>query len=235
MKFLDELGIAQLWNVIKGSFVEKEQGKSLTSNDFTNTHKSKVDGIVTNGDGKSYLANDGVYKVIDVSGFQTAQQVGNAISGAIGNLEYVESVAFDAGSGDLTFTYKDESTFVVNLAMPEISIGFDGDTNELVLNGETDEEVRIPLGSLVPTFSGVDGTNIQVTISGDNEIEAILKSGTVTKTQLANALQTEITGKLDKDQGSGNAGKFLKVGAGGLVEYETITALTDLEIDSILV
>ena len=45
--------------------VDKVEGKTLTTNDFTNQYKEKVELIETNGDGNSYLANDGTYKKIE--------------------------------------------------------------------------------------------------------------------------------------------------------------------------
>ena len=45
--------------------VDKVEGKGLTTNDFTNEYKEKVELIETNGDGNSYLANDGTYKEIE--------------------------------------------------------------------------------------------------------------------------------------------------------------------------
>lgn len=45
--YLDSNGLRFLWNKIKGIFVEKEKGKGLSTNDFTNTYKSKLDGIAT--------------------------------------------------------------------------------------------------------------------------------------------------------------------------------------------
>lgn len=38
--------------------------KVLSSNDYTDADKTKVDKIITNGDGNSYLANDGTYKAV---------------------------------------------------------------------------------------------------------------------------------------------------------------------------
>ncbi len=34
-KFMDENGVAHLWDRAKGSFVSKEEGKGLSTNDFT--------------------------------------------------------------------------------------------------------------------------------------------------------------------------------------------------------
>ena len=46
-KFLDQNGLLYLFTKIKSLFVQKETGKGLSSNDFTNTLKGKLDGIAT--------------------------------------------------------------------------------------------------------------------------------------------------------------------------------------------
>lgn len=43
--FLDKNGVLYLWQKIKGAFVAKEAGKGLSTNDFTNDLKNKLDGI----------------------------------------------------------------------------------------------------------------------------------------------------------------------------------------------
>lgn len=44
-KFLDENGVLYLWNKIKSFFVPKEDGKGLSSNDYTTDEKNKLAGI----------------------------------------------------------------------------------------------------------------------------------------------------------------------------------------------
>lgn len=44
-KYLNSAGVTYLWSQIKGNFVAKETGKVLTSNDFTNELKTKLEGI----------------------------------------------------------------------------------------------------------------------------------------------------------------------------------------------
>ncbi len=44
-KYLNETGLAYFFEKLKGIFVRQEQGKSLTTNDFTNADKTKLDGI----------------------------------------------------------------------------------------------------------------------------------------------------------------------------------------------
>ena len=45
MKFLDLNNLSYFWGKIKESFVQKEAGKGLSTNDFTNDEKSKLAGI----------------------------------------------------------------------------------------------------------------------------------------------------------------------------------------------
>lgn len=44
-KYLDNNGLLYLWSKIKSKFVAQETGKSLTTNDFTNDYKTKLDGL----------------------------------------------------------------------------------------------------------------------------------------------------------------------------------------------
>lgn len=44
-KFLDSNGVLYLWQKIVGAFVKKENGKGLSSNDFTDEQKSKLAGL----------------------------------------------------------------------------------------------------------------------------------------------------------------------------------------------
>ena len=44
--------------------VDKENGKGLSTNDFNNIYKNRVDIIKTNDDGTTFLASDGTYKAI---------------------------------------------------------------------------------------------------------------------------------------------------------------------------
>lgn len=40
--------LSQLWDAIKNKYVEKESGKGLSMNDFTNTLKTKLEGVEAN-------------------------------------------------------------------------------------------------------------------------------------------------------------------------------------------
>lgn len=72
-KFLDDNGVLYLWNKIKSLFVQKEDGKGLSSNDFTDAEKTKLSGIASGANKythPTYTARDnGLYKVtVDSTG-----------------------------------------------------------------------------------------------------------------------------------------------------------------------
>lgn len=60
--FLNASGLARLWAKIKSTFVAKESGKGLSSNDYTNTEKNKLAGIAAGANNyvhPSYSARTG--------------------------------------------------------------------------------------------------------------------------------------------------------------------------------
>lgn len=62
-KLLDQAGLREVFAKIKSAFVEKETGKGLSSNDFTDALKSKLEGLTS---GTEY----------DVMGGATAEAAG---------------------------------------------------------------------------------------------------------------------------------------------------------------
>lgn len=62
-KFLDATGVTLLWQKIKLTFVAKESGKGLSTNDFTTAYKTKLDGIATGA-----TANTGTVTHVKMNG-----------------------------------------------------------------------------------------------------------------------------------------------------------------------
>lgn len=104
-KFLDMAGVTYLWSKIKGSYVSKEAGKDLSSNDYTTSEKNKLSGIdiganvnviesvKVNGavvapvsKAVSITVPTKVSQLTNDSGLQTAAQVTAAINTAIGGI-----------------------------------------------------------------------------------------------------------------------------------------------------
>lgn len=58
-KGLGKNGLIFLWSLIKGKFVAKEEGKGLSSNDFTKEDKAKLDGIDENANNYAHPTGSG--------------------------------------------------------------------------------------------------------------------------------------------------------------------------------
>lgn len=69
---------------------------------------------------------------------------------------------------------------------------------DLVLNDSAEDHIYIPVKDLVDVYTGKAGTKVSVSISDANEISADIVSGSIAKTDLASALQTEITNATNK-------------------------------------
>ena len=50
MVFLDKIGLQRFWEIILSKFVAKEEGKGLSSNDYTNEEKEKLAGVAVGAD-----------------------------------------------------------------------------------------------------------------------------------------------------------------------------------------
>lgn len=87
-KYLDNDGVLYFWNKLKSYFVKQESGKGLSTNDFTSTLKSKLDGIATGANKyvhPTYTSRaSGLYKItVDATGHisQVASVVKSDITG----------------------------------------------------------------------------------------------------------------------------------------------------------
>ena len=83
-KYLDDNGLLYFWGKIKAAFVAKENGKGLSSNDFTDALKTKLDGIASGAEvntietvkvNNTALTPDANKAVnVDLSGYVEAEQ-----------------------------------------------------------------------------------------------------------------------------------------------------------------
>lgn len=66
---------------------------------------------------------------------------------------------------------------------------------DLVLNDSNEDHIYIPVKDLVDVYTGTTGTKVSVSISESNEISADIVAGSITKTDLSDALKIEINTK----------------------------------------
>ena len=122
--YLDSNGLRFLWNKIKGIFVEKETGKGLSANDFTNTYKSKLDGIATGANNytlpKASGSTLGGVKVgegleIDSNGVLSAASSGGGTFRVISHEEYISTALFiqDGGTHTYDVLFNEEPDIII--------------------------------------------------------------------------------------------------------------------------
>jgi len=117
---------------------------------------------------------------------------------------------WDDESFVLTFTAHDGSTLEVDLPLESLAkdLDYDPDTKEIILTKEDDSEIRVSVADLIDVYNGSNGTHIQVSIGAGNVINATLKAGTITETELATALLAKINGKLDATAQAADSAKL---------------------------
>lgn len=95
---------------------------------------------------------------------------------------FINNATYDKQTGDLTFTWKDNSTLTINVLADTLLQGLDYDasTDELVLVKTDGTVIRVDVSKLVDTYTGVENDHIQLTINSDKEVEAILKKDSIT-------------------------------------------------------
>jgi len=120
----------------------------------------------------------------------------------------------------LTFTAKDGSTLIVDIPLEDLTkdIDFDPATNEIILLKHDGTEIRIDVSALVDVYIGSIGTHIQITIGNNNQINAVLRAGSITQAELSTAFLSTIVRTSEK----GAAGGVATLDANGKVPANQI-------------
>lgn len=58
-KYLDTTGLTYLWGRLKSYFVAQEEGKGLSTNDYTSAEKSKLAGIASGANNYTHPTSSG--------------------------------------------------------------------------------------------------------------------------------------------------------------------------------
>ena len=121
--------------------VDKVDGKGLSTNDYTAEEKTKVGKIVTNGNGTTFLANDGTYKKVSSGASAVAERKFKPVFG------------FDTYWGEMRDTHGNKNqvelvrikeqidqceAMKVDKIICTVHIGWDETTNSLVIAENTD-------------------------------------------------------------------------------------------------
>lgn len=233
--YLNENGVLYLWQKVKqlvSKKVDKVTGKDLSTNDYTDADKTKVDKIITNGNGEKYLADDGTYKSVPgsvtdvkVDGVSVVtNKVANIDTSNKANKSYVDeqdtklSTRIEALENMGSYI----GTFDTYSAVPNNISGFDDITLNDYINVRTDE-----------THSNLTTRYIATAINST--------TGAITWTYDI-TYSTDVSGKMDKVTGQNNKIAVFdstgQVKSGGVsvndvwLESELV-AITNAQIDDI--
>lgn len=117
----------------------------------------------------------------------------------------IVNVSHDDDTGIFTFTREDGSSFDIDTLLEKVVTNFtyNENTQNLELKLEDGTVKYIPMTAFIDDYSGSEGDNITVSVSNDNKISAVIKTGTITKEQLTETVQATLnevgsnSGKID--------------------------------------
>ena len=137
----------------------------------------------------------------------------------------IKDLSNDPDSGIITVTRMDNTTFAINIPKTLVfqSALFDEEANEIVITWSDNSQSRIPVDGLINIYTGSISETIQISISEDNTISAIIKEGSINRNLLSPDLQGNIQSAIDHlshTQGhipdGGNVGQVVGMTDGGI-------------------
>ena len=106
----------------------------------------------------------------------------------------VNGISYSEGTGIFTFTKVDGTKIVIDTKLEKVVTNFTYDSakQQLVLTLDDGASYPIPLSAFINEYDVTDTATIDLTMSTDHQISASIKSGSVTKEMLLQAVQDEI-------------------------------------------
>jgi hypothetical protein len=107
---------------------------------------------------------------------------------------------WDSDNYILTFTAENGDMLEVDIPLESLTKGldFDPSTKELVITRQDGSEICINIADLIEVYEGSTGAHIQITVESGNVIKAALLSGSITESELSDALLEKINGKTEE-------------------------------------
>lgn len=114
----------------------------------------------------------------------------------------IKSVSMDSKTGVFTFVKNDGTSFTLDTLLEKVVVNFhyDQTSKTLILEHEDGTTQEIAMSAFINIYTGVDGTEITVSISSDNKVSAVIKNGSISETKLSSALLSKINGKADASE-----------------------------------
>lgn len=106
----------------------------------------------------------------------------------------VNGVTYESGTGVFTFTKVDGTKVTIDTKLEKVVTNFtyDATGQQLILTLDDGTNYPIPMSAFINEYGVTDTATIDVTMSADHKISAVIKSGSVTKAMLIQAVQEEI-------------------------------------------
>ena len=114
----------------------------------------------------------------------------------------ISAVSMDSKTGVFTFQKNDGTSFTLDTLLEKVVVNFHYEQTErkLILEHEDGTTQEIAMSAFIDIYTGVDGTEITVSVSSDNKISAVIKNGTIGETKLSSALLSKINGKANSNE-----------------------------------
>lgn len=111
----------------------------------------------------------------------------------------IKDIASNPDAGIITATRMDDTTFTIHIPKTLVfqSAVFDGATDEIVITWSDSSQSRIPVDGLIDVYTGSISETIQISISEENTISAIIKEGSINRNLLSPDLQEDIQSAID--------------------------------------
>ena len=105
-------------------------------------------------------------------------------------MKYIKNAKWDNVANTLEFEFQDETKLAVTIPITETfqNIRFDDTTKELVITLPNGTENRINVSTLIQTYYGSVGNNIQVVIENDHIVKASIVPGSVGELEIAQSV-----------------------------------------------
>lgn len=107
---------------------------------------------------------------------------------------YPISITETAGTGNIATSYtikQNGKTWTINTIKDKVvsSGKYDAKTQSIILTLNDGNTVSIPVADLIDVYTGVNGTEINVSVSSDNKISASLNNNSIEKSKLSSTVQ----------------------------------------------
>ena len=137
-----------------GDKADKEAGKGLSTNDYSNADKTKVSKIITDGLGDKYLSDDGSYKTVSGGGVSEANVKGWIARNIAVNNAYVNGIAQPAASHSGSISIGEGATSYGNHSI-QIGKSANSKQNSVAIgaNAKSDEFDAVAIGSAATASS----------------------------------------------------------------------------------